>query len=160
MMETKKIIEKLHLKPLKPEGGYYIETFRSEKKIKIDGKEKQLSTAIFYFLKKGDICRIHRLKSDEVWHFYLGDSVNFILLYPDGKFERKVLGNNLKKGELPQIVIPKMVWQGARLKKGGKYALMGTTVSPAFDCEDFEIGEMEKFEKEFPHLKKLIYKFF
>lgn len=158
--KAKKIINFLNLKPLIPEGGYYIETFRGKEKTIIEGKERQLLTAIYYFLKKGEVCKIHRLKSDEIWHFYLGDPVNIFLIHPDGKFEKKVLGNRIEKGEFPQVVIPQMVWQGAKLKKSGKYALMGTTVSPAFDFKDFEIAQKKNLEKEFPHLKKIIDKFF
>jgi len=148
MDKAEKIIKKLKLKPLELEGGFFVETYRSQEKAKIGKKKKNLSTAIFYLLRKRDKSKIHRLKSDEVYHFYLGDPVNLYLLYPDGKFEKKVLGNNIFKGELPQIVIPKMVWQSAKLKKGGNFALLGTTVSPAFEYEDFELAD-EKIEKFF-----------
>ncbi|MCX7829524.1 MAG: cupin domain-containing protein, partial [Acidobacteria bacterium] len=140
--QLEKIIKKLKLKPLKLEGGFYFETYRSKEKIKINGKEKSLSTAIFFFLKKGEVSKPHRLKYDEIYHFYAGDPVNLYLVYADGRKEKKVLGANVLKGELPQIIIPKMTWQSAKLKKGGKYALMGTTVSPAFDFEDLEINKI------------------
>lgn len=141
MDKAEKIIKKLKLKPLEPEGGFFIETYRSKEKVKIGQKKKHLSTAIFYLLRKGNESKVHRLKSDEIYHFYLGDPVNLYLVYPNGKCEKKVLGNNILKGELPQILIPKMTWQSAKLKRGGSFALLGTTVSPAFDFEDLEMKE-------------------
>ncbi len=143
-MKVTKVIKKLKLKPLKPEGGLFSETYRSKEKIEIDGKKRNLSTAIYYLLRKGESCKIHRLKSDEIYHFYLGDPVNLYLFYPDGTSQKKVLGTNILKGEVPQVVVPKMTFQKAKLKRGGKFALMGTTVSPGFDIEDFDMGKTEK----------------
>ena len=138
-MNVAKVIKKLKLKPLKPEGGLFCETYRSKERIGIGGKKRDLSTAIYYLLRKGEVCKIHRLKSDEIWHFYFGDPVNLYLLYPDGTSEKKVLGTNILKGQVPQVVVPKMTFQKAKLKRGGKFALMGTTVSPGFDIEDFDL---------------------
>lgn len=143
MNEVEKIIKKLKLEPLKPEGGMFVETYRSQDFVEINGNRKQLSTAIYYLLRKGQICKPHRLKSDEIWHFYYGDPVNIYLLNGKNKLEKIILGKNLLKGEKPQIVIPKMVWQAAELKKGGNFALLGTTVSPAFDFEDLEMADFK-----------------
>lgn len=141
MNEVKEIIKKLKLEPLKPEGGMFVETYRSGDFVEINGNRKQLSTAIYYLLRKGQICKPHRLKSDEIWHFYLGDPVNLYVLNCEKKLEKIILGKNILKGEKIQILIPKMVWQAAELKKGGNFALLGTTVSPAFDYEDLEMAD-------------------
>ena len=75
---------------------------------------------------------MHQLKSDEIYHFYLGDPVEMLLLYPDGNCEKIILGQNILEDNHVQFVVPKGVWQGSRLLPGGNYALLGTTVSPRF----------------------------
>ena len=117
---------------------------------------KSCSTAIFYLLKEDEVCKLHKLSSDEIWHFYLGSPVEIYLFHEDGKAEKKILGSDLEKGEMPQIVIPKNVWQGGRVKEGGDFALMGTTVSPAFDEADFELGIKEKLKSKYPEFAEII----
>ncbi len=140
------IIEKLNLKK-HPEGGYYREIYRSDEKIVKDSLplryegDRNFSTSIYYLLKKGEVSKLHRLKSDEIYHFYLGASVEILMIYPDEKIEKKVLGENLEKGEKPQIIIPKKVWQGLRIIGNGDFALMGTIVSPGFEFDDFELAD-------------------
>ncbi len=151
-LDAEYIIKKLALKP-HPEGGYYREIYRSEEKInslalpKRYGGDRNFSTSIYYLLKEGEYSRLHRLKSDEIYHFYLGASVEIFLVYPKGKIETKILGNNLEEGEYPQIIVPKNVWQGLRLVGNGLFSLMGTTVSPGFDYNDFELGDEKKLQK-------------
>ncbi len=151
-LDAEYIIKKLALKP-HPEGGYYREIYRSEEKInslalpKRYGGDRNFSTSIYYLLKEGEYSRLHRLKSDEIYHFYLGASVEIFLVYPKGKIETKILGNNLEEGEYPQIIVPKNVWQGLRLVGNGRFSLMGTTVSPGFDYNDFELGDEKKLQK-------------
>ncbi len=151
-LDAEYIIKKLGLKP-HPEGGYYREIYRSEEKInsqtlpKRYGGVRNFSTSIYFLLKEGEYSRLHRLKSDEIYHFYLGSSVEIILIYPNGKIKTRILGNNLEKGESPQIIVPKNVWQGLRLAGNGRFALMGTTVSPGFDYNDFELGDEKKLQK-------------
>ncbi len=151
-LDAEYIIKKLALKP-HPEGGYYREIYRSEEKInshalpKRYGGDRNFSTSIYYLLKEGEYSKLHRLKSDEIYHFYLGASVEIILIYPNGKIETRILGNNLERGESLQIIVPKNVWQGLRLIGNGRFSLMGTTVSPGFDYNDFELGDEEKLQK-------------
>ncbi len=151
-LDAEYIIKKLALKP-HPEGGYYREIYRSEEKInslalpKRYGGDRNFSTSIYYLLKEGEYSRLHRLKSDEIYHFYLGASVEIFLVYPKGKIETKILGNNLERGESLQIIVPKNVWQGLRLVGNGRFSLMGTTVSPGFDYNDFELGDEKKLQK-------------
>lgn len=155
-MKIKSLIKKLDLKPLEIEGGFYVETYRSNDFFVAQRRKKRLSTAIYYLLRKGDVCKIHRLKSDEIWHHYVGDSVNIYFFYQDGRFEKKVLGKKVLKDEYPQLLIPKNTFFSAKLKKGGKFALLGTTVSPAFEFEDFELPKREDLLKQFPSQKKII----
>ncbi len=99
---------------------------------------------------------MHRLRGDEVFHFYLGDPVDLLQLHPDGTGKIAVLGPNLAAGMRPQLVVPGGVWQGMKLLRGGKYALLGTTVAPGFDFKDFEIGHREELVDEYPQFAKLI----
>jgi uncharacterized protein len=155
-MNVKQILELLSLEPLPKEGGFFRETYRSEDSYSAGANKKALSTAIYYMLAEGQVSKIHRLKSDEIWHFYFGDPVEIFLLFSDGHVEMKVLGTRLDNNEIPQLFIPKDVWQGARLKEKGKFALMGTTVSPAFEEGDFEPGIREKLLALYPKTTEII----
>jgi len=161
-MTTKEIIDLLKLKPLTIEGGHYLETYRSPDIIDqsnlpgtYDGA-RNFSTAIYFLLTPDTFSEMHRLKSDEIFHFYLGDPVRFLLLHPDGKSEQITLGNNLIAGHWPQLVVSRLTWQGAKLINGGKFALMGTTVSPGFDFNDYESGERQKLISQCPSQIELI----
>jgi predicted cupin superfamily sugar epimerase len=81
---------------------------------------------------------LHRLASDEVFHFYLGDPVEMLQVWPDGSHRVVLIGTDLAAGERPQVVVPRGIWQGARLRPGGRFALLGTTVAPGFDYADYE----------------------
>jgi uncharacterized protein len=121
------LIEKLGLEPLPIEGGCFLETYRTS-----------YSTAIYYLLTAGTVSRIHRLASDEIFHFYAGDPVEMLMLREDGTSEVVSIGGDIESGQSPQVIVPKGVWQGCRLVEGGKWALMGTTVAPPFRYEDYE----------------------
>src|SRR5574344_1636946 len=136
MMKTQaeRLIEQLNLKPLTVEGGYYRETYRSSECIEKTGLPdrytgpRSYSTAIYYLLTPETCSTLHRLPSDEVFHFYQGDPVEMLQLNEDGTGTVLSLGCDIENGLLPQVVVPKDTWQGARLKDGGSYALFGTTV--------------------------------
>ena len=161
-MELKTLIRQLNLKK-HPEGGYYSETYRAKEIINKEclsekyGTDRVFSTTIYYLLVKDDFSEMHRLKSDEIFHFYYGDSVEFLLLYPNGKGEKIILGNRIETGILPQLVIPAGVWQGIRIKNNNYgFALMGTTVSPGFEFQDYEKGNKNKLSEKYPKYKELI----
>lgn len=147
-MKAEEIIRALRLFPLPHEGGYFVETHRAH--AQHDGQS--LSTAIYYMLTPKTFSAIHRLKADEVWHFYLGDPVELLLLRPGGVGETLVLGADLAAGMRPQIVVPKGVWQGARLKGGGPhgFALMGTTMSPGFTPAEFILAKRGSLAADYP----------
>jgi len=119
----------LDLQPLPMEGGFFRETYRSAH-----------SSAIYYLLTPGVFSAIHRLPGDELFHFYLGDPVEMLQLWPDGSSRRVVIGSNLDGDARPQVLVPGGVWQGCRLREGGRFALMGTTMAPGFDARDFQPG--------------------
>ena len=153
-MTAEEIIRQLDLKA-HPEGGYYRETYRSP--TRIPGVPRAHSTAIYYLLVPGSVSKFHRLSADEVFHFYLGDPVTWVLLEASKKMRKVHLGNRLDKGQVLQMVVPAGTWFGGYLGGGG-YALMGTTVAPGFEFEDFELGKKEELLKDFPGAKEEILK--
>jgi uncharacterized protein len=148
-MTAEELIEALGLRPLPVEGGWYRETYRSPLTLPVSGKSA--CTAIYYLLTPETFSALHRLPSDEVFHFYLGDAVQMVQLGP-GRDEGQLvtLGNDVRAGQAPQVVVPRGVWQGSALAAGGKFALMGTTVAPGFDFADYEAGRREELVAEFP----------
>lgn len=129
------------------EGGYFSETYRSKN-----------STAIYYLLTNQTDCfsEMHQLGGDEIYHFYLGDPVEMLHLYPDGAGKWVVLGADLKGGMHPQVIVPAGVWQGSRLVQGGKFALMGTTMAPGFEYGDYKSGSRKELINLYPGFEELI----
>ena len=136
----------LGLVPHPIEGGFFAETYRSADLLPGDALParyrgaRAAGTAIYYLLTPETFSAMHRLGSDEIFHFYLGDPVEMLQLAPDGSHRVVVIGPDLEAGERPQVVVPRGVWQGARLRPGGRLALLGTTVAPGFDYADYETG--------------------
>lgn len=164
MITAQDIIELFDMKPLPGEGGYYSETHRSSHVLEPSSlpedynSERSLSTAIYYLLTPDTKSLLHRLPTNEIYHFYLGDPVKMLQLFPDGTSQSIVIGQDLNKGECVQVNVPKDVWQGSYLIEGGKFALMGTTMAPGFDFADHEIGDRPVLINNYPSQKELIEK--
>ena len=164
MISAKKIIKKLGLKPLPPEGGFFRETYRSVEKIPKIGlparytSDKSFGTAIYYLLTSDNFSALHRLSTDEIYHFYLGDPVTMLSLYPDGKGRLITLGHDIEHNQCLQVVVPKGVWQGSFLKQGRQFALMGTTMAPGYDSTDYEAGIRDVLINQYPKHRELITK--
>ena len=152
-MDLESLKTTLGLVPLPQEGGFYAETYRSTEKL---SGGRSLSTAIYFLLTPDSFSALHRLASDEIWHFYLGDPVEMVQLAPPGSGRLLTLGADLASGMRPQIVVPHGVWQGASLLPGGKFALLGATVSPGFEFADFELGQREPLLAAFPEFSESI----
>ena len=99
---------------------------------------------------------LHRLRGTEIFHFYLGDPVVMLQLLPDGSSRTITLGSDLSRGHQPQVVVHGGVWQGSRLAPGGKFALMGTTMSPGFDSADYEHGDIGQLIASYPSQAEMI----
>lgn len=160
------IIKTLDLKPLPNEGGYFRQTYKSNDpgipatEFGIDSQTlRHFSTAIYYMVTPDSFSALHRIKSDEIFHFYAGDPVEMIQIDENGKLTQFEVGADILKGEQPQVVVPKGAWQALKLKDGGKWALLGTTVAPGFEFEDFELGERAIMAQKFPQLRNVITKF-
>ena len=152
-------IRALALEP-HPEGGYFRETYRSAERIlpaalpaRYTG-ERSVSTAIHYLLRPGDRSRLHRLRADEVWHLYDGGPLTLHLFHPDGRYGPLVLGRDRIRGESLQQVVPHGTWFGA--EASAEYALVGCTVAPGFDYEDFELGDRESLLEQYPQHRELV----
>lgn len=142
-----------------PEGGWYKETYRSEgvvsKPLGFDG-ERSYSTAIYFLLTKDNFSAFHRIKSDEMWHFYDGDGLVIHELRTDGSYIKHQLGLGLEEGEQPQLVIAANSWFASEVKEGGTWCLVGCTVSPGFDFNDFEMANRSQLLEEYPNHSNVI----
>lgn len=151
---ARQIIEKLALTPIEQEGGVYRVTWRAEAMV----GEKNLGGAIYFMLTGNAFSHMHRLPTDEIYHFYAGEPVELLLLYPDGHGERVILGADVLSGQQPQVVAPAQCWQGSRLIGGSGFALMGTTMSPGFAPSDYEHGDASLLIAQYPQFADLIEK--
>jgi predicted cupin superfamily sugar epimerase len=154
-MNADEIIRLLDLKP-HPEGGYYRETYRSAKLIPGSQPPKAYSTLIYYLLTPGAVSKFHRLIFDEIFHFYQGDPSHWVWLTPGGEMKKTVLGANMGKGEVPQMVIPAGTWFAGRLAPEGRYCLMGTTMAPGFDFSDLQFAARQELLKLYPQAESEI----
>jgi predicted cupin superfamily sugar epimerase len=164
-MDAAQIIELLGLKPLPEEGGYYRETYRSTLSIPRQSlpdrypDDRSFGTAIYYLITPESFSVLHRVPGDEVFHFYCGDPVIMLLLFPEGGMETRILGNDPLRGQHPQCVVPGGVWQGMHLAGEGKFALMGTTMAPGFDFADYEAGSRAFLMRRYPQYEESIREF-
>ncbi len=150
-MTADEVIELLHLQPHPKEDGFFLETYRSEKRYP---NSHSASTAIYFLLKAGGFSEMHRLQSDEIFHFYLGSPAELLLLYSNGEGTVERLGIRLEAGERPQIVVPAGAWQGWRTT--GEFTLMGCTVAPGFEYADYESGNHQELIVQYPQFADLI----
>jgi len=153
-------IEKLQLQK-HPEGGWYKEVYRSEEMIQASALpssfsgDRSISTSIYYLLEGEDFSAFHRIKSDELWHFYTGNSAIEIISIEKGKIKRQFLGDNPQENQSFQVVVHKNTWFAARLINKEGFALAGCTVSPGFYFDDFEMANQELIRQN-PELEKEI----
>ena len=154
-------ITKLALQP-HPEGGYFREIYRSAERIPATALPtryrgpRHFSTSIYFLLAATQISTLHRLASDEQWHFYDGGPLLLAMIAPDGTSSEVCLGRDPARGEQFQVVIPAGTWMGARLARRHGYALIGCTVAPGFEFQDFATGQRSDLLEQFPRHHKLI----
>ena len=144
------------------EGGYFCQTYRSKETIPVKALPdrydipKIFGSAIYYLLTPDQRSVMHRLPTDEIFHFYLGDPVTMLQLHLDGSSDVITIGSDIAKGQQPQVLVPRFAWQGSMLIGGGKFALMGTTMAPGFDYSDYEPGDRGELIENYPEHKDLI----
>jgi uncharacterized protein len=161
MMSIEEIIAHYQLEP-HPEGGFYRQSYVSDLSIPnevLGGRfrgARAASTAIYFLLPQSTFSAFHRIKSDELWHHYSGGSLLIHVLYPDGRYTQLRLGSNCTQGESFQQVVPAGTWFASEPVVGAAYCLVGCTVSPGFDFQDFELADREQLAIEYPQQHELI----
>lgn len=161
-MTADDLIRTLALQPHPKEGGYFRETYRAaESSLALPSRyqgPRAASTAIYYLLTPTTFSALHRLQTDEIFHFYLGDPIRMLQLDEDGQGRVVTLGPDVMNGQQLQVVVPRGVWQGSCLEPGGKFALMGCTVAPGFDYADYETGDRAALCAQYPAFTEMIKK--
>jgi predicted cupin superfamily sugar epimerase len=145
-----------------PEGGYYRQTYRSSVSIPLAGLPPQfpgarrVSTAIYFLLDGADFSAFHRLRSDEMWHFYAGTALSIHVIDQEGAYAEIRLGSDPEAGEVFQAVVQAGCWFASRVCDRLSFALAGCTVAPGFDFEDFELAKRSEFSQRYPQHRTLI----
>ncbi|MEJ2004931.1 MAG: cupin domain-containing protein [Cyclobacteriaceae bacterium] len=147
-----------HAKP-HPEGGFFSETYRSPNKMKPEWTThpRNISTAIYFMLTAGNFSAFHRIKSDEIWHHYIGGTAEIHVIHTNGEYELIRLGKRLDEGEVPQAVVPAGSWFASVVKSGEDFVLTGCTVAPGFDFADFEMASRQELLSQFPRYADIIH---
>lgn len=185
-MNAQEIIQLLQLEPLPEEGGYFRRTYESAERVAVGAlppryqQDMLMGTAIYALFTPTDFSAMHRLNTDEVYHFYAGDPLEMLLLYPDGSGQTILLGNDLSAGMQPQFVAPRDAWQGSIVaptipaQKSSErdktflegdtdssaethgFSLIGTTMAPGYEQSSFELGDLETLLAQYPHFAEPI----
>ncbi len=159
--DSKYWINRLQLEP-HPEGGYFRQTYRSDLVLAhetlpegFSGK-RRAATAIYFLLEGENFSAFHRLRSDEVWHFYAGSAVTVDVIDPEGKHSSILLGNDPEAGQAFQAVVQAGCWFASHISDWKSFAVVGCTVAPGFDFEDFEMAKRDELVAAYPEHRKLI----
>lgn len=159
-MRSAELIKSLGLQR-HPEGGWYREVYRSAEAIPQAGLpqrfhgERAFCTSIYFLLSGDEFSALHRIKQDELWHYYEGDGLIVHVIDKAGAYVQKRLGRDQAVGESFQQVVEAGCWFGATVKEDG-YALVGCTVAPGFDFADFEMAERDAILREYPEHREII----
>ncbi len=163
-LSVQQIITHYQLLP-HPEGGYYKETYRSSETIAKNALPERFtgvrhfSTAIYFLLEKNTFSAFHKIKSDECWHFYSGQTLLIYIIDTKGILTTVRLGNNIPMGDTFQYVVPAECWFAAEPAPGSNFSLVGCTVAPGFDFNDFELAKADILMKMYPQYEAYIRKF-
>jgi uncharacterized protein len=162
MPTAEELIRHLGLQPHPMEGGFFRETYRAGDSWPAAALPTRYqaahsaSTAIYYLLTPSTFSAMHRLQSDEIFHFYLGDPVRMLQLEPNGAGRTIVLGSDVLAGQQVQAIVPRGIWQGSCLEPAGAFALLGCTVAPGFDYADYENGDRQNLVTQYPAFADMI----
>lgn len=159
-MNAEYLVRKLSLVE-HPEGGYFRQTYKSNIPFNLpryDGP-RSAGTAIYYLLKSGQFSMFHKMRSDEIWHFYAGSTLVLHIIGTNGEAKTVLLGNDLRKGQVFQAVIKAGDWFAASVSRPSSYSFVGCTVSPGFEYQDWELGGRETLLKEYPKHRGIIEKY-
>ncbi|MGG9970871.1 cupin domain-containing protein [Ferruginibacter sp. SUN002] len=160
-LSAQQLIQQYHLLP-HPEGGWYKETYKSNESIQEEALPERFehsrvfSTAIYFLLEQGNFSAFHRIKSDECWHFYAGETLQVFVIQNNGVLDIINLGSDISKGELFQYVVPANCWFASRPAANSNFCFVGCTVSPGFDFADFELADANILAAKYHQHKKII----
>jgi len=160
-MNAEYFIKHLQLQP-HPEGGYFKETYRSKDIISSNclpadfNGDRSYSTAIYFLLQQGDFSAFHRIKSDECWHFYEGDTLLIHIIDEEGNYSCTKLGRKIHEGEVFQFIVPANCWFASEPAKETAFTLVGCTVAPGFDFADFEMADARTLINNYPQHHSII----
>jgi len=161
---AQRLIEHFQMEKIPVEGAWFKLTYTSVDQLAAAalparyGAPRTAGGAIYALATREDFSAMHRLKTDETWHFYAGDPMEMLLLYADGRAETVILGPDPLAGQHPQFTVPHGTWMGARPVKASPeaYGFFGTTMAPGFDPADFEPGYREELSAQYPAFQALI----
>ena len=154
-------VEKLQLEAHQ-EAGYFRQTYRADLVIEKAALPRSFSggwaasTAIYFLLEGKNFSAFHRLRSDEMWHFYAGDPLVVHVIEPAGEYSSIVLGRDLEAGQVLQAVVRAGCWFASHVADWKSWALVGCTVAPGFDFEDFELAKRAELVAKYPQHRELI----
>jgi uncharacterized protein len=154
---ARQLIDKLKMQLIPGEGAWFAVTYKSPDQIEgqvaahVEGTHYGYS-AIYALETRVDFSAMHRLVTDEMWHFYGGSPIEMLLLYPDGHGETVVIGPDVMTGQRPQFLVPRGVWQGSRPldASSDSYSFFGTTLTPGFEYSDYEQGYRDELSARYP----------
>lgn len=159
--KIQQIINRLELQP-HPEGGYFRETYRSEGVIRRDAlgpdfnSDRNYSTCIYFLLTSANFSAFHRIKQDEIWHFYEGSPIRLHIISPDGDYSSQLIGRNFEAEQVPQFMVPAGYYFASEVALPDSFSLAGCTVAPGFDFADFELPSRVELVKQFPGHEDII----
>lgn len=153
--EIKQLVKQLSLTP-HPEGGFYRETYRSDGTLQLGTGVRNYATSIYFLLTSGTFSAFHRIHQDEIWHFHKGSSVTIHLISAIGEYSNITVGADLYNEQSLQAVVPGGTWFGATVDHEDSYSLVGCTVAPGFDFQDFELAHRDELIDAFPDHQKII----
>jgi predicted cupin superfamily sugar epimerase len=161
MIDARTWIDALQLRR-HPEGGWFREPYRSPEVLPKEalparfGNDRAISTAIYFLLEGDDFSALHRMKQDEVWHFYDGSTIVLHVIDLNGNYSMIKVGRDVSTGDLPQAVVPAGYLFGATIADSSSYGLAGCTVAPGFDFADFEMPSRDELLRLYPQHRQLI----
>lgn len=149
-----------------PEGGYYKEVFRSNEKIEANNLPERYTgprtfyTSIYFLLKKNQLSKFHKLKSDEIWYYHAGNPVKIHTIDNKGKYHEKILGTDIEKKQSMQVIFTEGTWFAAEvIEQIYNYSLVGCMVAPGFEFEDFELADGNELVNLYPSHEDVIKNF-
>ncbi|MEM8847784.1 MAG: cupin domain-containing protein [Bacteroidota bacterium] len=161
MSKIQELIHRFNLEP-HPEGCYFRETYRSNGHIESSALpnayvgKRNYSTCIYFLLTSDTFSAFHRIKQDEIWHFYQGSSIRLHLISEEGEYTKVTIGTDFESDQVPQFVVPGGFWFAAEVMEIDSFSFVGCTVSPGFDFQDFELPSRKKLLGKFPQHRKVI----